>query len=137
MGEKSPALPRAIYDLFTLGGKKNMRTFKINNKEYKAKELTYGDFRKMESFGLNLLTNITSIQAKVFSYTSGYLAICGGFGIDVADNEMNEHIINGGDLGDISEAFVESLSESRFFQAMVANATKETETQKATSAKKA
>ena len=75
-----------------------MRTFKINNKEYKAKELTYGDIR---------------------------------------DNEMNEHIINGGDLGDISEAFVESLSESRFFQAMVANATKETETQKATSAKKA
>lgn len=114
-----------------------MKTFTINGKEYNAKELTYGDIRKMESFGLNLMTDITSIRAKVFSYTSGYLAICGGFSIEAADNEMNEHIINGGDLGDISEAFVESLSESRFFQAMVANATKETETQKATSAKKA
>lgn len=112
-----------------------MRTFKINNKEYKAKELTYGDIRKMESFGLNLMTDITSIQAKVFSYTSGYLAVCGGFGIDVADNEMNEHIINGGDFTEISEAFVDSLSNSRFFQAMLNSATEKTSKKTATSKK--
>lgn len=112
-----------------------MKSFTINGKEYNAKELTYGDIRKMESFGLNLMTDITSIQAKVFSYTSGYLAVCGGFGIDVADNEMNEHIINGGDFTEISEAFVESLSESRFFQAMVNNATKNTEKKKTVSKK--
>ncbi len=114
---------------------KSMKTFTINGKEYNAKELTYGDIRKMESFGLNLMTDITSIQAKVFSYTSGYLAVCGGFGIDVADNEMNEHFINGGDFTEISEAFVESLSESRFFQAMVNNATKNTEKKKTVSKK--
>lgn len=114
---------------------KSMKTFTINGKEYKAKELTYGDIRKMESFGLNLMTDITSIQAKVFSYTSGYLAICGGFSLEVADNEMNEHIINGGDFTDISEAFVDSLSNSRFFQAMLNSATEKTSKKAATSKK--
>lgn len=114
---------------------KKMKSFTINGKEYNAKELTYGDIRKMESFGLNLMTDITSIQAKVFSYTSGYLAVCGGFGIDVADNEMNEHIINGGDFTEISEAFVDSLSNSRFFQAMLNSATEKAPKKTATSKK--
>lgn len=112
-----------------------MKKFTVNGKEYNAKELTYGDIRKMESFGLNLMTDITSIQAKVFSYTSGYLAICGGFSLEVADNEMNEHIINGGDFTDISEAFVDSLSNSRFFQAMLNSATEKTSKKTATSKK--
>jgi hypothetical protein len=111
---------------------KIMKKFTVNGKEYNAKELTYGDIRKMESFGLNLMTDITSIQAKVFSYTSGYLAICGGFSLEVADNEMNEHIINGGDFTDISEAFVDSLSNSRFFQAMLNSATEKTPKKTAT-----
>jgi hypothetical protein len=114
---------------------KSMKTFTINGKKYKAKELTYSDFREMESFGLNLMTDITSISAKTLSYISGYLAVCGGFGIEVADNEMNEHIINGGDFTEISEAFGESLNESRFFQAVVNNATKNTETKKTVSKK--
>ena len=114
---------------------KIMKKFTVNGKEYNAKELTYGDIRKMESFGLNLMTDITSIQAKVFSYTSGYLAICGGFSLEVADNEMNEHIINGGDFTDISEAFVDSLSNSRFFQAMLNSATEKTPKKTATSKK--
>jgi len=112
-----------------------MKKFTVNGKEYNAKELTYGDIRKMESFGLNLMTDITSIQAKVFSYTSGYLAICGGFSLEVADNEMNEHIINGGDFTDISEAFVDSLSNSRFFQAMLNSAAEKTPKKTATSKK--
>lgn len=112
-----------------------MKKFTVNGKEYAAKELTYGDIRKMESFGLNLMTDITSIQAKVFSYTSGYLAICGGFSLEVADSEMNEHIINGGDFTDISEAFVDSLSNSRFFQAMLNSATEKTSKKAATSKK--
>lgn len=114
---------------------KIMKKFTVNGKEYNAKELTYGDIRKMESFGLNLMTDITSIQAKVFSYTSGYLAICGGFSLEVADNEMNEHIINGGDFTDISEAFVDSLSNSRFFQAMLNSAAEKTPKKTATSKK--
>ena len=114
---------------------KIMKKFTVNGKEYAAKELTYGDIRKMESFGLNLMTDITSIQAKVFSYTSGYLAICGGFSLEVADNEMNEHIINGGDFTDISEAFVDSLSNSRFFQAILNSAAEKTPKKTATSKK--
>ena len=38
--------------------------------------------------------------------------------MDAADNEIQEHVINGGNLDGIFEAVTEAMNESRFFQAL-------------------
>ena len=91
-----------------------MRTFLINNKRYIAKEFTFGAVRQLESNGLSL----TDVQNKPMTLAAAYLAFCAGINMDAADNEIQEHVINGGNLDGIFEAVTEAMNESRFFQAL-------------------
>lgn len=91
-----------------------MRTFLINNKRYVAKEFTFGAVRQLESNGLSL----TDVQNKPMTLAAAYLAFCAGINMDAADNEIQEHVIKGGNLDGIFEAVTEAMNESRFFQAL-------------------
>lgn len=91
-----------------------MNTFVINNKRYIAKELTFGAVRQFENNGLSL----SDISKKPMSLASAYLAFCSGTSIDFADNEIQEHVINGGNLDGVFEAVTGAMNESRFFQAL-------------------
>ncbi|WP_406543912.1 hypothetical protein [Pseudobutyrivibrio sp.] len=91
-----------------------MRTFLINNKRYVAKEFTFGAVRQLESNGLSL----TDVQNKPMTLAAAYLAFCAGINMDAADNEIQEHVINGGNLDGIFEAVTEAMNDSRFFQAL-------------------
>lgn len=96
-----------------------MRTFLINNKRYVAKELTFGAVRQLENNGISL----NELGSKPFSLASGYLAFCAGISMNAADEEIEQHVINGGNLDGIFEAVTEAMNDSRFFQAL----TKKTE----------
>lgn len=98
-----------------------MKTFLINNKRYIAKELTFGAIRQLESNGITL----SELGSRPFSLASGYLAFCAGISINAADEEIEKHVINGGNLDGIFEAVTEAMNESRFFQAL----NKKTETE--------
>lgn len=91
-----------------------MNTFLINNKRYVAKEFTFGAVRQLESNGLSL----TDIQNKPMTLASAYLAFCAGISINAADEEIQNHVLNGGNLDGIFEAVTEAMNDSRFFQAL-------------------
>ena len=56
--------------------------------------------------------------SRPFSLASGYLAFCAGISMNAADEEIEKHVINGGNLDGIFEAVTEAMNESRFFQAL-------------------
>lgn len=91
-----------------------MRTFLINNKRYVAKEFTFGAVRQLENNGLSL----TDIQNKPMTLAAAYLAFCAGININAADEEIQDHVLNGGNLDGIFEAVGDAMNESRFFQAL-------------------
>lgn len=94
--------------------KEYMRTFLINNKRYVAKEFTFGAVRQLESNGLSL----TDIQNKPMTLAAAYLAFCAGININAADEEIQDHVLNGGNLDGIFEAVTDAMNDSRFFQAL-------------------
>jgi len=91
-----------------------MRIFLINDKRYVAKEFTFGAVRQLEGYGLSL----TDVQNKPMTLAAAYLAFCANINMDAADNEIQEHVIKGGNLDGIFEAVTEAMNESRFFQAL-------------------
>lgn len=91
-----------------------MNTFLINNKRYIAKELTFGAVRHLEGNGISL----GDMGSKPFSLASGYLSFCAGISMKAADEEIEKHVISGGNLDGLYEAVTEAMNNSRFFQAL-------------------
>lgn len=110
-------------------GKKFMtRTFTINGKLYQAREITFNTICDLEDAGVSL----TEIEQKPISTVRSYFAICLGGNKEVAGQEIERHIINGGSLDEIMTAFREELADSDFFQALTKTANEEaTENQEA------
>ena len=123
--------PLSLYlETFTRGkGKKFMtRTFTINGKLYQAREITFNAICELEDAGVSL----TEIESKPISTVRSYFAICLGGNKEFAGQEIEKHIINGGNLDEIMTAFREELADSDFFQALTKTANEEaTENQEA------
>lgn len=115
-------------------GKKIMtRTFTINGKLYQAKEITFNAICELEDAGVSL----TEIEQKPISTVRSYFAVCLGGNKEYAGQEIERHIINGGNLDEIMTAFREELADSDFFQALTKTANEETqENQEAETAKR-
>ena len=92
-----------------------METFKLNGRTYKARDI---DFNFVCILGENDI-DINEIGKKVLPSLRVYVAYCmGGTDTNLAGNEINLHILNGGTLEDITSVFVEKVNESAFFQAL-------------------
>ena len=103
-------------------GKKIMtRTFTIHGKLYQAREITFNTICELEDAGVSL----TEIEQKPISTVRSYFAICLGGNKEVAGQEIERHIINGGNLDEIMTAFREELADSDFFQALTKTANEE------------
>ena len=128
--------PLSLYlDKNTRGkGKKIMtRTFTIYGKLYQAREITFNAICELEDAGVSL----TEIEQKPISTVRSYFAICLGGNKEYAGQEIERHIINGGNLDEIMTAFREELADSDFFQALTKNQDEEaTENQEAETAKR-
>lgn len=109
------------------------RTFTINGKLYQAREITFNTICELEDAGVSL----TEIEQKPISTVRSYFAICLGGNKEVAGQEIEKHIINGGSLDEIMTAFREELADSDFFQALTKTANEEAaENQEAETAKR-
>lgn len=86
---------------------------KINNKEYEAVELTFNTVCQLEELGVSL----TDATAKSMSLIRGYIALCMGSDVEKAGEEMQAHIINGGDFEEIANTLAKAIEDSGFFQA--------------------
>ena len=77
------------------------RTFTINGKLYQAREITFNTICELEDAGVSL----TEIEQKPISTVRSYFAICLGGNKEYAGQEIERHIINGGNLDEIMTAF--------------------------------
>ena len=110
-----------------------MAKFSVNGKTYLSRPVDFNMVCTFEDMGLTF----TDIEKKTTSFIRAYLAICGNMTVERAGKEIEEHIMIGGDMGEIANALLEEVNESDFFRALSKNKEETiTETQSATTKKK-
>ena len=106
-----------------------MRTFTINKVTYTASLFDFNMVCELEDRGISL----EKAQERPLSMMRAYLAVSSGMSDDEAGNEIQKHLINGGEINDILDVIRKEMEESDFFQALSKGAEKETpKTQKTT-----
>ena len=91
-----------------------METFTINGRTVRAKE---ADFNFICDLGENSI-EMDDISKKPLNAIRQYVAFCMGVSAEVAGNELNAHIINGGNFEEIINVFREQMESSGFFRAL-------------------
>lgn len=110
-----------------------MRTFKVNEKEYRAKAFDFNLVCDLEDMGIAM----ADAQKKPMSMVRAYFAICTGNGKEYAGKEMEQHIANGGTFEEIMNVMGAEMEESDFFRNLSKNAeTEDAENQGEESKKK-
>lgn len=91
-----------------------MERITINGHSYPAKELDFNFLCELDEAGIQ----VTDIGNKIMSVIRVYAAFCMGTSHEIAGNEINQHVINGGELKDVIDVFGEKAENSGFFQAI-------------------
>ena len=94
-----------------------MRKVKINNKSYDVPELTFRHLPMMEKSGLTMFDMVSG--KFIFTTAEVFTAIVVGCDTDYADHLLEQHILGGGDIEAIFEAFEMAVNESSFFKALL------------------
>lgn len=87
---------------------------KINGIEYRNIPLDFNAVCKLEDMGVD----ITNVDEKVMTTARAYVALCMHKPVSVAGQEIEQHVMNGGTLNEIYEAFAAEVEKSGFFQAL-------------------
>lgn len=95
--------------------------FTINGKEYEGAKYDYNTHCELQEMGVEVL----EIKKKPQAIMRAYLAISSGMDLEDAGKEIEQHIINGGDLSDIIIALLKEMDQSDFFQAIINRAKKD------------
>ncbi len=90
----------------------------INGKEITAKPIDFNAAIELNDLG----GDIYSFGTKPLAVLRAYLAYCEGIDAEAAGREIESHIVGGGDLSDLSAAFMKACDDSAFFKAMIAKA---------------
>ena len=98
-----------------------MRTFTVNQKEYKAKGFDFNLICDLEDMGVSM----EEMGQKSMSVVRAYFGICAGLGREAAGAELQAHIIGGGDFMEILNAMSAEMNNSDFFRSLNKKATKE------------
>lgn len=91
-----------------------MKSFTVNNKKYVAKDFTYNTICDLEDMGVSL----SEFKSKPMSVIRAYLAVCADNDMEFAGNEIEAHIIAGGNFEDMMQVMSEKMDESDFFRAL-------------------
>ena len=105
--------------------------FTINGKEYEGAKYNYNTSCAFEEYGVA----VSDIVLTPMNVLRAYLSISSGMDIYEAGNEIEAHLIAGGDIQDIQKALGHEMSESGFFQTLL-NKVKEDEESPETQEKK-
>lgn len=90
-----------------------MNTFVINGKTYTAKKFSFNTICSLEDKGVS----VDDMQKKPVSTARAYFAVCAGLPDEKAGDEIEQHILNGGNLDEMMEKMVGELNNSDFFRA--------------------
>ena len=94
-----------------------MSTVKINQKNYPVPELTFKHLPMMEKCGLPIMELVTGNY--LFTTAEVFTAIVVGCDTDQADHLLEQHILGGGDIMPLYDAFLTALNESGFFKKLL------------------
>ena len=94
---------------------------RINGKDYKELEIDFNAVCELEDMGIKIF-NLKGVSAAKIARAYAALCMGGADMLEVAGAEINQHVVNGGELAPITEAFGKAVSESGFFQALKATA---------------
>lgn len=94
-----------------------MSTVTINNKKYPVPELTFRHLPMMEKSGLSIVDMMS--KKYIFTAVEVFTAIVVGCETDYADHLLEQHILGGGDVTEIYDAFITAMYESSFFSKML------------------
>ena len=90
----------------------------INGKEITAKPIDFNATIELNDLG----GDIYSFGTKPLAALRAYLAYCEGVSAEEAGQEIEAHIVGGGDLSDLSTTFMKACDDSAFFKAMITKA---------------
>lgn len=91
-----------------------MATVKINNKKYEVPDLTFRHLTQMEEQGFSLLEAFR--KRELFLIAMGFTCVVTGEDRDEAERLIEQHVMGGGSLESIYEAFGEAVNKSGFFK---------------------
>lgn len=94
-----------------------MSTLKINQKDYVVPQLGFEHMVQMESMGFSVIEMFDKRQ--VFSLAAAFVGVVVGCEIEDAVHLCQQHIIGGGDVFDIYNAFEKAAKESAFFRKLL------------------
>lgn len=103
------------------------KAFKINEKTVMAKPFDFNTICDLEDRGIN----IANLTGSGIGLVRAYVSICMGTTVAEAGAEIQDHVINGGNLNEINEILAKEMNESDFFQAIA----KQNEAQEDTTSK--
>ena len=101
-----------------------MRTFTINGKRYNAKPFDFNTVCDLEDSGVAL----TEMKKKPMSMARAYFALCLDGDDKKAGEEIQAHVIGGGNLEEIYTVMGEEMNDSDFFQALNQKAEQDAQT---------
>lgn len=96
-------------------------TFKVNGVTYKSAAIDYNAVCFFEDNGLNF----NDVRKKGNSFVRAYFALCAGISVEDAGVLINEHIVKGGNIDGIVDAFKKEIDKSDFFRAAKTDKNKE------------
>lgn len=99
----------------------------INGKEYKSKEFDFNMVCDLAAHGVNIYS-IDPLPMNVA--LRAYFAVCAGISLEAAGNILGAHLMNGGDLTELTDAFNDKLENSGFFKSQIARLKAAVEAQK-------
>lgn len=88
--------------------------FSVNNVTYTAKPFDFGLICDLEEIGVS----ITNADRMGMSFIRAYFAVCADIDKEEAARRIQEHMINGGTLDEITDALTKEMNESDFFRAL-------------------
>ena len=91
-----------------------MATVTINNKKYEVPRVGFGHMEKLESEGYDVISMFKKNQ--MFAPASAFIMLCVDCDKDEANRLAEQHILGGGDLKNIYDAFLKAIMESDFFK---------------------
>lgn len=101
-----------------------MKNVTINGREYDVPELDNNAIIELADNGLDIFSK--SFKKKsTLSAARAIIAWIEGIDVEDAGEEMQNHIVNGGDLQDLLEAFNTAIGESGFIKALMTRAAAE------------
>lgn len=92
-----------------------MKEFTLNGKKYDAIRITFNDVCDLQDMGVDL-TKITKLNA--LPTMRAIISLAFGKDRELAGQEIEQHIINGGSIEDLTEIVKDAVEDSGFFKAL-------------------